>query len=70
MYFLYIYPNWMKQNQIVYCLILNKTNITGNQKKKNGMESGIEKERWEGKTPLIVLNVHKTATAYIHTAKC
>lgn len=29
----------MKQNQIVYCLILNKTNITGNQKKK----------KWNGK---------------------
>lgn len=30
----------MKQNQIVYCLILNKTNITGNQKKK--MEWKVE----------------------------
>jgi len=42
MYFLYIYRNKIKQNQTVYCLILNKqAEHTGNQKKKHS-----EKKRY------------------------
>lgn len=43
MYFLYIYRNKIKQNQTVYCLILNKqAEHTGNQKKNIAKRRGIE----------------------------